>query len=246
MTPTAAQTAFFGIALLLSCLSVGGCGSTEEAPQPAPPTPPPTEAAGQAEAPVAAPPGGPGPAPDGSLPPPQEIKPQQTQEQLEAGGSFVTLSGTVAGKGCTGAVRIDVLDSEVKMGAPAAGSTPIMPLTTIDLEKVGAFTGKVPKGKKVLLSALCDVNKDGLINPPTDLMAHAEDPIDTSKDVKGVLLDFSVAPKMPDMGSAGGPQPPMPGGEGQAPPPGGAPAGAPPAGAPPQPGAAPAATPAKP
>ena len=47
---------------------------------------------------------------------------------------------------------------------PAPGSAPPGPLTATTLSKPGSYAVAVPKGKTVMLSAVCDTNKDGIVS----------------------------------------------------------------------------------
>jgi hypothetical protein len=176
------------------------------------------------------PPGGEGKAPGGgqeigiSL---KDLKGQQTQEEL-AQGEHVTISGEVTGT-CSGTLRLDIIEVEASVGG-GGGSKPLGPLTTIELKGPGPFKGVAPRGKNIIVSALCDENGDGRVAAPDDNVAFGSPIGVTDKDRDGIELKLQPFPKgiSPSGGKGEGgmdKKGPPPGGEGgmdkKGPPPGG-------------------------
>ena len=156
------------------------------------------------------------------------VVPELTQEAL-AGAGAVTLSGTVSGE-CPGKLRLDVLASPgVGEGVSPSAAPPRGPLTIAPLAGTGAFAIRVPAGRGMMLTALCDADLDGFIklekdrgSRPVPVAAMAAD----GGGVDIVLDEMSRLAGGPPPGGAGGPPPggaggPPPGGAG-GPPPGGA------------------------
>ncbi|HCH63019.1 MAG TPA: hypothetical protein DFR83_09455, partial [Deltaproteobacteria bacterium] len=85
------------------------------------------------------------------------VPPQQEQAAIKNGAHY-TVKGTISGD-CEGTLRIDVLEDLKE--PPAPGSAPPGPLAATTLSKPGAYSVAVPKGKTIMLSAVCDSNKDG-------------------------------------------------------------------------------------
>ena len=112
----------------------------------------------------AKPKGGPG----GVLLDMNQMKAQKSQEEL-ATQDHVTISGEIGGE-CSGDLRLDVISTE-NMGAPKEGEGLQGPLTTLLLEKVGAFSVLVPKSSSVNLTALCDTDKNQKITADVDRLS---------------------------------------------------------------------------
>ena len=119
----------------------------------------------------------------------EEMKGQQTQDEVKAADHF-TISGEVSGA-CEGTIRIDIIDGSLAGAPPSPDGQIPGPLTTLDMEAVGAFSVAVPKGKPINLSALCDNDKDGKITNSVDALSLGAQLGEISGDQDGVSLELS-------------------------------------------------------
>ena len=163
----------------------------------------------------------------------EEMKGQQTQDEIKAADHF-TISGEVSGT-CEGTIRIDIIDGSLAGAPPSPDGQIPGPLTTLDMEAVGAFSVVVPKGKPINLSALCDNDKDGKITNSVDALSLGAQLGEISGDQDGVSLELSAlspsgVPEGAGGAGAGGPGAGGPGAGGAGA--GGAGAGGPGAGGP--------------
>jgi hypothetical protein len=133
-----------------------------------------------------------------------QLVPQQTQEQV-AEGDHVKLSGTVAGE-CAGLLRVDIIEVQksAEGGRQPSGSTNGGPLTVIPLTAPGPFEGVMPKGKRVMVSALCDQDNDGRVAPPGDAIAFGNDLGSADADVADIKLELKPFPTGGPGGKGGG------------------------------------------
>jgi hypothetical protein len=88
------------------------------------------------------------------------VPPQNVQDDIRKADHYA-IKGSVEGSCDGGALRVDVLEDLA--APPAPGSAPPGPLAALDMAAPGRFEVLVPKGKKVMLSAVCDANNDGVI-----------------------------------------------------------------------------------
>ena len=135
----------------------GGAGTP---PSGGPPSGAPSGVTGDGEKPK----GGPG----GVLLDMSQMKAQKSQEEM-ATQDHVTISGEIGGD-CTGDIRLDVIATE-NMGAPKEGEGLQGPITSIYLEKPGAFSVLAPKSASVNLTALCDTDKNQKITADVDMLS---------------------------------------------------------------------------
>jgi hypothetical protein len=157
-----------------------------------------------------------------------KLVPQQTQEQV-AEGDHVKVSGTIGGD-CTGMLRLDVIEVQKMEGGRQGGASANEgPLTVIQLSAPGPFDGVMPKGKRVMISALCDQNNDGKISAPTDNIAFGTDLGVVDSDHTDIKLELKPFPTTGPGGRGGGKGGAEAGGMGG---PGGGGAGGPPSGGP--------------
>jgi len=115
------------------------------------------------------------------------VPPQKEQSAVKDSAHY-TLKGTISGS-CDGTLRLDVLE-DLK-APPAPGSAPPGPLTALNLKGPGDYSVAVPKGKTVMLSAVCDTNQDGVVSStePVSVPGTAEG-LSSSK--SGVDLELKV------------------------------------------------------
>ena len=113
-------------------------------------------------------PPGQGGAPGGILMDMNAMSPQNSQENIKV-GEAVSISGVVKGE-CSGLIRVDAIDTSV-LGAPKEGEGVPGPVTSLELEALGAFEIFVPKGTSIQLTALCDNNRDNKITETDDLLS---------------------------------------------------------------------------
>ena len=115
------------------------------------------------------------------------VPPQKEQAAVQSGAHY-TVKGSISGS-CDGALRIDVLE-DLK-APPAPGSAPPGPLTALTLKRTGDYSVAVPKGKTVMLSAVCDANEDGVVSSTEPVSAPgAAEGISGNK--SGVDLELKV------------------------------------------------------
>ncbi len=116
------------------------------------------------------------------------LVPPQKEQSAVKGGDHYTVKGSISGS-CEGTLRIDVLE-DLK-SPPAPGSAPPGPLTALTLTKPGDYSVAVPKGKTVMLSAVCDSNEDGVVSStePVSAPGTAEG---ISGNKSGVDLELKV------------------------------------------------------
>ncbi|MFT5684897.1 MAG: hypothetical protein ACI8RZ_005842 [Myxococcota bacterium] len=135
----------------------------------------------------------------------EEMKGQQTQDEVKAADHF-TVSGEVSGA-CEGTIRIDVIDGSLAGAPPSPDGQIPGPLTTLAMDAIGAFSVVVPKGKPVNLSALCDNDKDGKITNSVDALSLGAQLGEISGDQDGVSLELSaLSPSgVPEGAGGGGP-----------------------------------------
>lgn len=140
------------------------------------------------------------------------VVPEQTQEAL-AGAGAVTLSGTVTGD-CPGKLRLDVLASPgVGEGVSPSAAPPRGPLTIAPLAGPGAFSIRVPAGRGMMVTALCDADLDGFIKLEKDRGSRPVPVAALSADGGGVALALEEMGRLaggPPPGGAGGPPPGAP------------------------------------
>ena len=86
-------------------------------------------------------------------------------------------------------VGLDVLE-DLK-SPPAPGSAPTGPLTATDLSGPGSFSVVVPKGKTVMLSAVCDADGDGVISN-TEAVSEPGKAEGLTGDKSGIELELKV------------------------------------------------------
>ena len=97
-----------------------------------------------------------------------QMSAQKTQEEI-ATQDHVKISGIIEGD-CTGDIRLDVIPTE-NLGAPKEGQSMKGPITTLNLEALGAFTVLVPKSASVNLTALCDTDANQKITADVDKLS---------------------------------------------------------------------------
>jgi len=121
------------------------------------------------------PPGAPGQgekpsgAPGGVLLDMTQMSAQKTQEEI-ATQDHVKVSGSVLGE-CSGVIRVDIIPTE-SLGGPKEGGEDLKgPITTLVIEKIGAFTVLVPKSASISLTALCDADGNQKITSDVDQLS---------------------------------------------------------------------------
>lgn len=116
------------------------------------------------------------------------LVPPQMEQAAVKSGEYYTVKGTISGS-CDGNLRIDVLEDLKE--PPAPGSAPPGPLTATTLSKPGSYAVAVPEGKTVMLSAVCDSNKDGIVSgtEPVSAPGTAEG---ISRSKSGVDLELTA------------------------------------------------------
>ncbi|MDP6934793.1 MAG: hypothetical protein QGG40_17865, partial [Myxococcota bacterium] len=128
---------------------------------------------------------------------------QKTQAEVKA-GDHVTASGTVSGD-CSGTVRVDVIEQGMGSFTPTGNgegtpgtdgvkgpSGPAKPLTTFELSGTGDFSVAIPKGANVMVSALCDSNGDGRIDPSMDALSRPAELGTLNADKTGLNLQLEL------------------------------------------------------
>lgn len=113
------------------------------------------------------------------------------------GGEHITITGEVQ-DGCDGATRVDVIQDTREEPIPVT-------LSVLQLsEGGGPFEVTAPAGQSVMVTAICDRDRDGRISP-TDGLSNLFSVSPTGGDVDGVLLEWLDADRGADL--AMGPAP---------------------------------------
>lgn len=133
--------------------------------------------------------GGPAGKPGGVLMDMEQMKAQQSQQQIET-VDHVTISGTIEGD-CDGVLRLDAIGTE-DLGGPESGGEMKGPISTKVLETVGEFTLLVPKGASVNVAALCDGDRNNKITADADQLSLGARLGVVDEDVSDVTLTLEA------------------------------------------------------
>ena len=93
---------------------------------------------------------------------------QNSQADIRAGDA-ISISGEIKGE-CSGLLRVDAIDTAI-LGAPKEGEGVPGPITSLQMDAIGAFEIFVPKGTSIQITALCDNNRDDKITESDDLLS---------------------------------------------------------------------------
>jgi len=127
--------------------------------------------------------------PGGVLMDMEQMKAQQSQQQIET-VEHVTISGTIEGE-CEGVLRLDAIGTE-DLGGPQSGGEMKGPISTKVLETVGEFTLLIPKGASVNVSALCDGDSNNKITADADQLSLGARLGIVDEDVSDVTLTLEA------------------------------------------------------
>lgn len=133
--------------------------------------------------------GGPAGKPGGVLMDMEQMKAQQSQQQIET-VDHVTISGTIEGD-CDGVLRLDAIGTE-DLGGPESGGEMKGPISTKVLETVGEFTLLIPKGASVNVAALCDGDRNNKITADADQLSLGARLGVVDEDVSDVTLTLEA------------------------------------------------------
>ncbi len=133
--------------------------------------------------------GGPAGKPGGVLMDMEQMKAQQSQQQIET-VEHVTISGTIEGE-CEGVLRLDAIGTE-DLGGPESGGEMKGPISTKVLETVGEFTLLIPKGASINVAALCDGDGNNKITADADQLSLGARLGVVDEDVSDVTLTLEA------------------------------------------------------